>query len=113
MRLINALILPLLFFSISANAVDGWQAYMKITDNYWSADANGPNLVLVLESNFNQCGWNGAGRISQEVVGADSFKMITSVVLTALSTNKTVSVWMSGCLGSTQTAKITGIKLGS
>jgi hypothetical protein len=90
-----------------------WTSNMGIVETYFHPLAPGtaPNYIVVaMDQNFHNCGWNNAGNINSSVVGESQYKMLASAVLTASTTNRPLALLVDGCDG--DRAKIHGVKLG-
>lgn len=107
-RAVLLIALPLTFHLSCAQAANGWQNYMTVSGNYFEGEGT-PNIALEMDSTFNTCGWNYAGQISESTVGASKFRLLSSVVLTALASGKKLSVFVEGCVG--DRANITRLRI--
>jgi len=82
-----------------AISADGWQSYMHMTSNYFEGLGENHRIVLTMETPFHTCGWNSAAHVNLNVVGPETFKTYTSVILAAWLANKKISINTNGCIG--------------
>jgi hypothetical protein len=88
-----------------------WQPFMKITSNYFEGLADNHRIVITLEQEFHDCGWNTAANINLSEVGPEAFETYTAVILAAIMANRPVSLSTEGC--HSNRAKAMGIRVGN
>ena len=93
-----------LTFSAASNAV--WTSYDNVVGNFYTPAVT----TIVLDLDYHACGNNRWGNLRHSTVGADFAKTFNAVLLTAITTDRTVALNIDGCEGTR--ANVTGIRLG-
>ena len=86
-----------------------WSGYININQQIAEPVGVTSRFVLLMESNFHSCGWNGAANITQSVVGDMMFKLLYSTALSAVLAGKPVMLLVDGCSG--DRANVVGIQI--
>ena len=86
-----------------------WTGTLGINQQIAEPVSGVPRIVLLMDSDFHSCGWNGAANITQSVVGDTMFKLLYSTALSAVLSGKAVTLLVDGCSG--DRANVVGIQI--
>lgn len=112
MKIKYLLIPAFTFLSFVSIPSFAWTGHLGIVDNYFEPSTDGSaRVVLVLDQDVHSCGWNNAVHIEEHLLTPGMFKELLAVSLTAIATNRKISVQIdAGCFS--DRATIRGIRLG-
>jgi len=87
-----------------------WTPFDDISSNHFYYTSGSNVTVFTMSTAFSTCSNSNTGNLKSAEVGEEAYKLINSVFITALASNRQVALYYDGCSGTR--AKVIGIRLG-